>query len=117
LAPETASPSIEVVARLMLFVRRPEMLSNEEAVLWMREQATALARGAAIERVELVRLRSPALRGHGDCEWLIEMHCAGGDDACRAACEDPCRELIADLRLLGMRPRLVLADRGEPIKG
>jgi hypothetical protein len=25
-----------------------------------------------------------------------------------------CRELVADLRLLGMHPRLVLADGGEP---
>jgi hypothetical protein len=101
----------------MLFVRRPYMLSDDEAVRWMREQAATVAEMRAVERVELVRLQSPALRGGADCEWLVEMHCASGEDAGRAACHDTCRELIADLRLLGMQPRLVVADGAEAIEG
>ncbi len=37
-------------------------------------------------------------------------------NAARAARDDECRELVADLRLLGMQPRLVVADGTEPIE-
>ena len=109
------SPSIERVARLMLFVRRPYVLSQEEASRWMREQATPLATTNGVERVELIRLQTPALGGGADCEWLIEMHCPCREDAARAARDTACRDLVADLRLLGMHPRLVVADGSEPV--
>ena len=44
------------------------------------------------------------------------MHSASGEDAGRAARADACRELVADLRLLGMQPYLVVADGTEPIE-
>jgi hypothetical protein len=111
------SPSIAQVARLMLFVRRPYVLSEEDAARWMREQASTLARVSAVDRVELIRLQAPALHGGGDCEWLIEMHFERGEDAARAARDDACRDLVADLRLLGMRPQLVVADGAERLEG
>jgi hypothetical protein len=116
LALAPVSPSIERVARLMLFVRRPYALSQEEASRWMREQAASLASASAIERIELIRLQAPALGGAADCEWLIEMHCRCREDAASAARDAACRDLVADLRLLGMQPRLVVADGSEPLK-
>ena len=109
--------SIASVARLMLFVRRPSCLSEEEAVRWMRDQAAPLAAVAQAARVEMTRLQAPALRGGTDWEWLIEMHCDRGEDAVRAARDPACRDLVADLRLLGMRPNLVVADGTEPLAG
>jgi hypothetical protein len=85
-------------------------------VRWMREQVAPLARMEPVSRVEVTRLQAPALRGGGDWEWLIEMHCERGEDAARAARDDACRDLVADLRLLGMRPSLVLADGTDPIE-
>jgi hypothetical protein len=111
------SPSIERVARLLLFVRRPAVLSDSEAADWMREQAEPLARASSVDRVELIRLRAPGSHEVADCEWLIEMHCERGEDAARAARDDACRDLVADLRLLGMQPRLVVADGNEPLAG
>jgi hypothetical protein len=99
-----------VIARLMLFVRRPYHLSAEEAHRWMRSQAAPLARTAAITSVDVSRLRNPAACGAAEWDWLIEMHCARPEDAGRAARAEACRDLVADLRLLGMRPSLVLAD-------
>ena len=99
----------------MLFVRRPRGLSEVDAARWVREQAAPLARASAVDRVELIRLQAPAPRGGVDCEWLIEMHCARGEDAARAARDGACRDLVADLRLLGMQPRLVVADGNEPL--
>jgi hypothetical protein len=105
------------VARLLLFVGRPNALSETEAVRWMREQVAPLARMEAVRRVEVTRLQAPALRGGGDWQWLIEMYCERAEDAARAARDEVCRDLVADLRLLGMRPSLVLADRTDPIEG
>jgi hypothetical protein len=45
------------------------------------------------------------------------MHCERGEDATRAARDDACRELVADLRLLGMHPSLVVGDGTEPLEG
>ena len=83
----------------------------------MREQAVPLARAGTVERVELIRLGTPALHGGADCEWLIETYYEQAEDAARAARSRSCRELVADLRLLGMQPRLVVADGDEPIEG
>jgi hypothetical protein len=104
------------MVRLMLFVSRPYSLSAEQAVRWMHEQAAPLAATGA-ERVELIRLGAPGVDGGSDCEWLIEMHYRRVEDAAGAARNGPCRDLIADLRLLGMQPRLVVADTGEPVEG
>ena len=98
------------MARLLLFVRRPNALSEKEADRWIRAQVAPLARMESVRRVEMTRLQAPALRGGRDWEWLIEMYCERGEDAARAARDEACRDLVADLRLLGMNPSLVLAD-------
>jgi hypothetical protein len=105
------------MARLLLFVQRPSVLSDGEATRWMREQAAPLARIDAVRRVEVTRLQAPALRGGRDWHWLIEMYCEDGGDAARAARSEVCRDLVADLRLLGMQPSLILADGTEPLEG
>jgi hypothetical protein len=106
--------SIEPMARLMLFVCRPSALSEADAARWMREQAAQVASVGEIDRVQLTRLESPVWQGGGDGEWLIELHCRRREDAVRAARDNACRDLVADLRLLGMRPRLVMADGSGP---
>jgi hypothetical protein len=101
----------------MLFVRRPYHLSDDEADRWIRIQAAPLAGAAAVDSVRLSRLQAPAARGGGDCDWLIEFHCRGAEEARRAARDEVLRDMIADLRLLGMNPRLVLADGTRPVEG
>jgi hypothetical protein len=105
------------MARLLLFVQRPSVLSDVEATRWMREQAAPLARIDAVRRVEVTRLQAPALRGGRDWQWLIEMYCERAEDATRAARDGACRDLVGDLRLLGMQPSLILADSTEPLEG
>jgi hypothetical protein len=83
----------------------------------MRSQAAPLAATAAVRKVEVSRLRTPAARGGGEWDWLIEMHCDGVEQAQRAAREQVCRDFVADLRLLGMHPSLVLADATRQLVG
>ena len=101
----------------MLFIRRPYHLSDDEADRWMREQALPLTEVVAVESVHISRLQAPTARGRGDCDWLIEFQCRGAEDAGRAAREPVLRDMVADLRLLGMRPSLVLADGTRRLEG
>jgi hypothetical protein len=116
LAPGRASPTIAAIVRLLLFIRRPYHLSEEEADSWLGSQAAPLARTAEVANVQVSRLRNPTARSGGDWDWLIEMHCEGVEEAERAAREDTCRDLVGDLRLLGMQPSLVLADGTRPLE-
>jgi hypothetical protein len=100
----------------MLFARRPYHLSQEEADRWMRTEAAPLAEAAAVTIVEVSQLRSPGAHGGDDWDWLIEMTFEDADDAARAAREDVCRDLVADMRLLGMRPSLALVDGTRPLE-
>jgi hypothetical protein len=104
------------VARLLLFVQRPSVLSDSDATRWMLKEAAPLARIEAVRRVDVTRLQAPALRGGKDWQWLIEMHCEQAVDAARAARDEACRDLVADLRLLGMQPSLILAANTEPLE-
>ena len=94
----------------MLFVSRPYHLSDEEADSWMRSQAVAIADVEPVTRMELSTLRSAAGGGAGSGDWMIEIHCEGAAGARQAARAEALRDLVGDLRLLGMQPRLVLAD-------
>ena len=104
------------IVRLMLFVRRPYHLSQEEADHWMRAEVAPLARAVAVTSVEISQLRSPSAPGSSEWDWLIEMSFEAADDASRAAREAVCRDLVADLRLLGMRPSLTLVDSTRAVE-
>jgi hypothetical protein len=100
----------------MLFARRPYHLSQEEADRWMRTEAAPLAEAAAVRTVEVSQLRSPGAHTGDDWDWLIEMTFEDADDAAQAAREHVCRDLVADMRLLGMRPSLALVDGTRPLE-
>jgi len=100
---------------LLLFARRPYHLSDEEADGWMRGQAASLSDAPGVAGVELSRLKSPSARAGASWDWLIEMHLEHPEDAAGAVRDAVCQDLVADLRLLGMHPRLVLADGTRPL--
>jgi hypothetical protein len=83
----------------------------------MRTQAASLSGAEAVTSVDVSRLRSPGARATAGWDWLIEMHLASAEDAAGIAREQPCRDLLADLRLLGMNPSLVLVDGTLPLEG
>jgi hypothetical protein len=101
---------------LLLFARRPYHLSDEEADSWMRTQAASLVRAEAVTGVQLSRLQSPAARQGSGWDWLIEMQLTRAEDAAGVARDQACRDLVADLRLLGMHPNLVLVDGTRPLE-
>jgi hypothetical protein len=81
----------------------------------MRNQAASLSDASGVTSVELSRLKNPSARVDARWDWLIEMHLGDSGDAAGAARDAVCRDLVADLRLLGMYPSLVLADGTRPL--
>jgi hypothetical protein len=87
----------------MIVVEHPRHVSTDEAEGWLREQLEAIG-GEGIERVGLKRLGSPSLRFSEAHSWMIELECHDAVAACEAVKAGPGLELLADMRLLGMRP-------------
>ncbi len=88
---------------VIIVVEQPRHVPTDEAECWLREQLDAIG-GDGIERVALKRLGSPSLRFSGARAWMIELECRDAVAACEAVKAGPGLELLADMRLLGMRP-------------
>jgi hypothetical protein len=98
------------MARLLLLARRPDNLSREEAEVWLRREVRRLDGSAGIERVSITRLGPASLRWGRSADWLIELEVPAWSWESRALCEDACAALVGDMRLLGMKPVLAVAD-------
>jgi hypothetical protein len=99
-----------LVARLMILWTRPSHLTAEEAERWARDEVRALLEADAVRRAELTRLESASARHGCDWDWLVELEI--GLPARDTVDRGPCAEWLGDLRLLGMRPAVLLAAEG-----
>jgi hypothetical protein len=95
------------VPRLLVLWSRPSHLTDEEADGWARSEVRALLAGDAVTKAELTRLESASPRHRGDWGWLLALELAV--PAAEFVEHGRCAELLGDLRLLGMRPAVMLA--------
>jgi hypothetical protein len=98
------------MARLVLLAEAPSHLDHEQTEAWLRSELATLVAQPGIQRGSLSRLESVSARFSRGWDWLIELECAPGD-AERAACDSAFGDLFGDLRLIGMRPTVALANR------
>jgi hypothetical protein len=99
------------MARLLVAWSQPQHLSSAEARDWLWAESGRLLELPAIARLELTEL-DPASDAHGRCrDWLLEAHLRSGPDGTSCVAEPLFAEWLRDLRLLGMRPVVVLAER------
>jgi hypothetical protein len=103
-------PHDHAVARLLIFWTQPQHLSAAEADAWVRGELRKVTGLAGVERAELTRLRSRSERFAAPHDWMLELHLAPGAAAADYVEAQPCAEWLGDLRLLGMRPVVVVAD-------
>jgi hypothetical protein len=103
-----------IVSRVVITGGQPHHLSSAEADNWMRAQLVSLSQVPGVESIVLTRTQ--ALDSHPrPWAWLCELHLADGADP-RACAEHPtCAEWLMDLRLLGLRPTLVVLGPGERV--
>jgi hypothetical protein len=108
---EAASRQDRAMARLVILWMRPYHLSDEDADTWVRRESARLLALDGIERGELARLQSGSSRQTGVWDWMLELHLREGVDG-QACAEHPAlAEWLLDLRLLGMRPTIMLVER------
>lgn len=94
---------------------RPQHLTAEDAHAWLVSELRVMRSLPDIESVVLTQV-TPLERHPSSCDWVCELHIAEQADG-RACVDHPvCSEWMLDLRLLGMRPRLVVLDAGEEVR-
>ena len=96
--------------RLILLCERPRHLARDESVVWLRQATHHLVDGADVVGLQFTELEGPPLCWSPAGDWLLEAELADDVDAQRLIDSPQWRELLADLRLLGMRPALAVAD-------
>jgi hypothetical protein len=98
----------DAVPRVLVLWTRPQHLSREEAERWVRRELRAVAAADAVRSATLSRLEQASPWHGGDWRWLLELQIAG---SVRDHVESgPFAEWLGDLRLLGMRVQLVVAE-------
>ena len=105
------------MTRIIVLCERPRQLSAEDALTWLRRAIAGLADGDAVTGIRVTELESVSLRWARSWDWLIEVDLGASGNARRLVTETAWGELLADLRLLGMRPSVAVADpaRATPV--
>jgi hypothetical protein len=103
------------VPRVLVLWSQPQHLSAEEAERWARDEVRALWAADAIRSMQLTRLGSASPRHGNEWSWLLELEVTGHVRECVE--RGPCAEWLGDLRLLGMRPTVVVAAEPIPLAG
>jgi hypothetical protein len=98
------------VPRLILLCERPRHLGREESVVWLRQATQHLVDGSDVVGLQFTELESPSPHWSPAGDWLLEAELADDVDVRRLIDTPQWREVLADLRLLGMRPALAVAD-------
>ena len=94
------------MARLIVLWTQPHHLTAEQAEGWAREQVEGLLALDAVRRADLTPLQSASPRHPAEWDWLLELEIDGPARDCVE--RGPCGEWLGDMRLLGMRPIVLL---------
>jgi hypothetical protein len=98
------------VQRLLVLFHDPYHLDAEEARAWLRGEVLAVLSRDGAQRATLTRLGDRSSQTCGGFDWLLEFGVVPGRSPHQAV-----RELVADLRLLGMSPLVAVADDRDAI--
>jgi hypothetical protein len=93
------------VHELLLLWQRPLSISIEQGSAWAQRETARLLEHGRFAHAELHRLDPAPGRG-AMCHWVLELKLRDGDDPEDAAGDPALRELLGDLRLLGLLPEL-----------
>jgi hypothetical protein len=96
--------------RVLVLCQRPRVLDEVEAAAWTREQAAALLESPFIRRAEPKAVDAAGNSFGPMYDWLLELE-VESREALEAA---PLSELLLDLRLLGLRPAVLVLRDPEP---
>ena len=93
----------------MIFVERPRHVTSEEGEAWLVGELAALD-GSGVDSIRLKRVVGVSLRFSDTWSWMVQIDCRDLETAREAIRNGPGLTLLADLRLLGMRPSVALIE-------
>jgi hypothetical protein len=98
--------------RILVLWNACRSVSSDEDARWVHEEVEKLEACLRVKSVTLHEVKSAAVRYPRHWDWCLEV--AVDDDTPNAVVRAPaCREFLADLRLLGTKPA-VLVLPGDP---
>jgi hypothetical protein len=100
------------VPRLVILWTRPAHLTRVEADAWARTEVPLVAAAAGIDSPVVTEVRPAALEHPASWHWMLELEVSDDATADRCLRRGPLADWVRDLRLLGMRPTVLLV--GEP---
>jgi len=96
----------------MIFVERPRHVTSEEAEVWLEGELAALDSND-VDSIRLKRVVGASPRLCDTWSWMVQIDCRDLDAAREALGSGPAMALLADLRLLGLRPSVALVEDGS----
>ena len=92
------------VPRLVILWTRPDHLTREEADAWVRLEVASLG----IAHARLAEVEPAALEHPVSWQWMLELELEDELAGERSLRRGPLADWLRDLRLLGMRPTVML---------
>ena len=105
-----------LVPRLLVLCRDPYHLPRGDAQAWLRLKLEAVMRRDEIRAARLTRLRPASEEWSSSFNWLVELRLEAGSSSTALRRSGALRDLVADLRLLGMAPTVALADDADALE-
>jgi hypothetical protein len=97
------------VTDVLVVCCRPLRLGAVEAGVWLRDEVRKLLADDAITQIQVTALTDASSGWGRTWDYLIRISLDGADTG-RVMQEPACDGLLGDLRLLGMRPYVAVAD-------
>jgi hypothetical protein len=104
------------MARVPVLWTRPCHVSAEEAPAWAQHEASRPLSLEGVAYAQLTALQSACERHARAWDWMLELRFASGVSSNASAEAAPWTERLADLRVLGLRPTVLLADGGIALR-
>ena len=102
------SPHAARVPRVIVLWQHPNALSRDEAAAWAHRETGGLTGAEGIESVRLCSMLAPPESEPRRYDWMLELEVTSANVASRPLL----RGLLSDLRLMGMRPLVLVPDDG-----
>jgi hypothetical protein len=103
------------VPRLLVLCRHPYHLGRADAQAWLRRELEGVMRRDELQCARLTRLGHASSPWANSFDWLVELRLDAAHTSTATERGGALGDLVADLRLLGMAPTVVLADEREAV--
>jgi hypothetical protein len=105
---EPCRSNAEDVPRLLVLWTRPDHLTRVEADAWVRAGVAGLETAPGVEAARVEEVLPAAFEHPALWHWLLELDVSDHAAVTRTLRHGPVADWVRDLRLLGMRPTVML---------